>query len=101
MAELGNDDIRKVANLARLKLSDAEIRHFAEQLDGVLSYVHVLDELDVSNVRPMAHAVDVSNVLRGRHAHRACLATSTGERSQNRWPLLPGAADSGKRLTGE
>ncbi|MBI1309966.1 Asp-tRNA(Asn)/Glu-tRNA(Gln) amidotransferase subunit GatC [bacterium] len=64
MVELSNEDVRKVASLARLKLSDAEIEHFAQQLGGVLQYVHVLDELDVSDIEPMAHAVDISNVLR-------------------------------------
>lgn len=65
MAEkLTADQVRHVAKLSRLKLSDAEVEHFAQQLSSVLGYVSKLSELDVSNVEPMAHAIDVSNVLR-------------------------------------
>lgn len=61
---LSLEDVRKVASLARLKLSEAELQGFAEQLGGMLDYVEVLNELDVSGVEPMAHVADVSNVLR-------------------------------------
>jgi aspartyl-tRNA(Asn)/glutamyl-tRNA(Gln) amidotransferase subunit C len=58
------DDIRKVATLARLKLSDAEVARFADQLGQVLEYVRLLDELDTTDVEPLAHAVEQANVLR-------------------------------------
>ena len=61
---LAPEDVRKVASLARLKLSDDEIAEFSEQLGNVLDYVEVLNELDVSDVEPMAHAAEVTNVLR-------------------------------------
>ena len=65
MAEALNDDqVRHVAKLSRLRLSDEEVHHFAGQLSAVLGYVSQLNELDVENVEPMAHAADVSNVLR-------------------------------------
>jgi len=62
--ELTEQQVRRVAKLSRLWLSDQEIHHFAEQLSGVLGYVSKLDELDVTDVEPMAHAMDVTNVLR-------------------------------------
>ncbi len=61
---LAPEDVRKVASLARLKLSDDEIAEFSEQLGNVLDYVEVLNELDVTDVEPMAHAAEVTNVLR-------------------------------------
>jgi aspartyl-tRNA(Asn)/glutamyl-tRNA(Gln) amidotransferase subunit C len=61
---LSPDDVKKVAVLARLNLTDQEVEEFTEQLGGVLEYINVLDELDVSNVEPMAHAADVTNVFR-------------------------------------
>ena len=62
--QLGPEDVRKVASLARLKLTDDEIAEFSEQLGQVLGYVEVLNELDVTDVEPMAHAAEVTNVLR-------------------------------------
>jgi len=61
---LTTNDVLKVAELGRLKVTDAEVQKFAEQLGGVLDYVRVLDEVDVSHVAPMAHAADVANVFR-------------------------------------
>jgi aspartyl-tRNA(Asn)/glutamyl-tRNA(Gln) amidotransferase subunit C len=61
---LDRDQVHKVANLARLKLSEAEETQFAQQLSGILDYVEQLNELDVSNVEPTTRAIDVSNVLR-------------------------------------
>jgi len=57
-------DVRKVAMLARLSLSDEDVAMFARQLGDILDYVHKLNELDVEGVEPMAHAVDISNVFR-------------------------------------
>jgi aspartyl-tRNA(Asn)/glutamyl-tRNA(Gln) amidotransferase subunit C len=61
---LTRDEVKKVAVLGRLNLTEAEVDEFTEQLGSVLSYIEVLDELDVSNVEPMAHAADVTNVFR-------------------------------------
>jgi aspartyl-tRNA(Asn)/glutamyl-tRNA(Gln) amidotransferase subunit C len=61
---LSRDDAAKVARLARLSLSDAELDALTAQLGQILDYVAILDELDVSDVEPMVHAVELSNVLR-------------------------------------
>ncbi len=61
---ISEEQVRLVARLGRLKLSDDEVRHFAQQLSAVLGYVSKLNELDVSGVEPMSHAMDMSNVLR-------------------------------------
>ncbi len=58
------EDVLHVAKLARLKLSDAQIDQFTGQLAHVLEYIAKLNELDVSDVEPMAHALELSNVLR-------------------------------------
>jgi len=57
-------EVSKVALLARLTLSDEEIKLLTRQLDAILEYVGQLDELDTQAVEPMAHVADVSNVLR-------------------------------------
>jgi len=62
--KLSADQVRHVAKLSRLRLSDQEIEHFAAQLSSVLDYMSKLNELDVDGVEPMSHALDVTNVLR-------------------------------------
>ena len=57
-------DVSYVAHLARIDLTDEEAVLFQEQLDQVLHYVEQLNELDVSDVEPTAHAIPVYNVLR-------------------------------------
>ena len=61
---IGEDDVRHVAKLSRLRLSDAEVTHFAGQLESILDYIAKLNELDVEGVEPLAHPLDVTNVLR-------------------------------------
>lgn len=56
--------MQKVAHLARLKLSDAEVDALAGQLGGILEFVAMLDEVDVSQVEPMVHAIELTNVTR-------------------------------------
>lgn len=58
------DQVRKVANLARLELSDSEQAQFTSQLNGILEYVQQLDELDTTNVPPTTRAIEVSNITR-------------------------------------
>jgi aspartyl-tRNA(Asn)/glutamyl-tRNA(Gln) amidotransferase subunit C len=60
----GQFDVAYVAHLARLQLTDAEMTQFSAQLQNILTYVTKLNELDVSNVEPTAHAVPLTNVLR-------------------------------------
>ncbi len=61
---LSLDQVARVATLARLKLSPAELEAMATQLGRVLEYVQILNELDTDDVAPMAHAVERSNVFR-------------------------------------
>ncbi len=58
------DQVRHVAKLARLALSEAEIRRFAPELESILEYVAKIAEVDVSGVEPMAHPVPLHNVMR-------------------------------------
>jgi aspartyl-tRNA(Asn)/glutamyl-tRNA(Gln) amidotransferase subunit C len=58
------EEVKKVAHLGRLKLTDAELRQYATQLTGILGYVAQLKEVDVTGVEPMAHPLPLKNVLR-------------------------------------
>ena len=61
---LTREDVEKVAHLARLTLTPDELAAYQEQLSAVLDYVAQLDELDLDDVPPTAHAVAQHNVLR-------------------------------------
>ena len=61
--KLSEIEVRKVAKLSRLELSDAEIAQSASRLTSVLGYIDRLRELDVEGVEPMAHPIDDSNRL--------------------------------------
>lgn len=58
------DQVRKVATLARLELSDAEEQQFTGQLNNILDYVQQLNELDTDDVAPTTRAIEVSNITR-------------------------------------
>ncbi|HCR17167.1 MAG TPA: Asp-tRNA(Asn)/Glu-tRNA(Gln) amidotransferase GatCAB subunit C [Candidatus Latescibacteria bacterium] len=58
------DDVRKVAHLAKLELSEEEEARIAEDLGQMLDYVAALNELDTDNVLPTAHVLPISNVFR-------------------------------------
>ncbi len=57
-------DVRYVAGLARLQLSDEECATFQPQLDAILSHAESLLELDVEGIEPTAHPVPVYDVMR-------------------------------------
>ena len=57
-------DVKYVANLARLSLTEAEEQKLGTQLDSILGYIEKLKEVDVSNVEPTAHAFPIVNVWR-------------------------------------
>lgn len=95
---LSAEQVRKVARLARLKLTEAEVDTFTLQLGQILGYVHVLDQLDTENVEPMAHAVDVANVFREdipkeSLPHESALANAP--KSDGQTFLVPPILDAG------
>ncbi len=57
-------DVEHVAKLARLELSEEEKLKFTDQLSDVLKYVEMMNEVDTTNVEPMNHPIDFSNVMR-------------------------------------
>jgi aspartyl-tRNA(Asn)/glutamyl-tRNA(Gln) amidotransferase subunit C len=61
---LTHDDVRHIAKLARLKLSEEEVDVFAGQLTSILGYVDMLREVDTTGVEATAQATGLSNVLR-------------------------------------
>jgi len=58
------DEVRQVAKLSRLKLSEDELQQLSKQMGSILEYVAILDELNTDDVEPMAQAVEVRNAFR-------------------------------------
>ena len=58
------EQVRWVAKLARLELSNAELETMTQQLGRIVDYVAQLQQVDTEGVEPLAHALDVSNVFR-------------------------------------
>jgi aspartyl-tRNA(Asn)/glutamyl-tRNA(Gln) amidotransferase subunit C len=61
---LDRDQVLHVARLARLELTDSEIDRMAAELSKVLDHIEKIRELDLDDVPPLAHVVDVVNALR-------------------------------------
>ncbi len=57
-------DVKYVAFLARLQLTEAEEAKFGSQLNQVLTYIEQLKEVDVRQIEPTAHAIPLVNVTR-------------------------------------
>lgn len=57
-------DVEHVAKLARLELTQEEKELYTKQLGDVLKYVDQMNEVDTSNVKPMAQVIDFVNVMR-------------------------------------
>jgi len=66
------DEVRKVARLARLQLSDEEIEPMARELSSVLDHIAKIGELDLEDVAPTSHVVEVTGALRADEP-RECL----------------------------
>ena len=58
------EDVRWVAHLARLELSDADLQLMSRQLSAILDYVAQLQQVNTDGVEPLAHALAVHNVFR-------------------------------------
>ena len=61
MARITKDEVLHVARLARLELSDDEVARFQEQLSDILDAVSKVSELDLSDVPPTAHPLEIAN----------------------------------------
>ena len=62
--KIDKSQVKKVAKLARLELSEAETEEFAGQLNAIIDYVERMNKLNTEGVEPMAHCLPVSNVFR-------------------------------------
>ena len=64
MKRISSDEVKKVAQLARLELNESEIQKHAEQLENILGYIKQLEKIDTENIPCTTRAIEVVNVLR-------------------------------------
>lgn len=90
-------EVQRVAQLARLKLTDHEAAAYAPQLSRILDYVDSLSAVDVANVEPLVQAVDVQNMLRDDVVRKSLpreLALSNAPRQDGKFFLVPQILDA-------
>ena len=73
---LEKDDVEKIAHLARLGISDADVPNYARNLSDILTLVEQMSAVDTRGVTPMAHPLDAQQRL------RADEVTETNQREQ-------------------
>ncbi|KAB8130122.1 Asp-tRNA(Asn)/Glu-tRNA(Gln) amidotransferase subunit GatC [Gracilibacillus oryzae] len=64
MADISKEQVKHVANLARLAITDEEVERMTKQLADIINYAELLNELDTDNVKPTTHVLDLKNVMR-------------------------------------
>ena len=64
MKRIRNDEVKKVAQLARLELNESEIQKHAEQLEKILEYIKQLEKINTENIPCTTRAIEVPNVTR-------------------------------------
>nr|WP_239587956.1 Asp-tRNA(Asn)/Glu-tRNA(Gln) amidotransferase subunit GatC [Gracilibacillus alcaliphilus] len=64
VAEISKEQVKHVANLARLAVTEEEVEMFTQQLGDIINYAELLNELDTTDVKPTTHVLDLKNVMR-------------------------------------
>jgi aspartyl-tRNA(Asn)/glutamyl-tRNA(Gln) amidotransferase subunit C len=62
--EITADTVRELAELACLELEEEAVARMQHDLDAILAYVRLLDELDTDDVAPTSHVLDIATPLR-------------------------------------
>ena len=61
---LSKEGVEHVAKLARIELTDAEVKKFQKQLSDILGYIEKLNEADTENIEPTSHVAGLENVTK-------------------------------------
>lgn len=64
MSRIDPEEVKQIAALARLALSEAEVSRLAQELDGILDYIATVQSVDTTGVEPLTHAVGFGCPLR-------------------------------------
>ncbi|MFS0862759.1 Asp-tRNA(Asn)/Glu-tRNA(Gln) amidotransferase subunit GatC [Fredinandcohnia sp. 179-A 10B2 NHS] len=64
MSRISIEEVKHVANLARLAVTEEEAKQFQQQLDEIITFADLLNEVDTENVEPTSHVLSIKNVMR-------------------------------------
>ncbi|HLR08931.1 MAG TPA: Asp-tRNA(Asn)/Glu-tRNA(Gln) amidotransferase subunit GatC [Bacillota bacterium] len=64
MVALTKEEVKRIAHIARLAITDKEAEKFAKELDTMVGYAQQLAELDTDGVEPTTYVLDMKNVMR-------------------------------------
>ena len=56
-----NDEIKKIAHLARININENEAKKVSEKLEGILGLIDQMTEVNTDSIEPMAHALDINS----------------------------------------
>ena len=59
-----NDEIKKIAHLARIDINENEAKKVSEKLEGILGLIDQMTQVNTDSIEPMAHALDITQPLR-------------------------------------
>ena len=59
-----NDEIKKIAHLARININENEANKVSEKLEGILGLIDQMTQVNTDSIEPMAHALDITQPLR-------------------------------------
>lgn len=76
---LTKEQVKHVASLAKLSLSEKEIKKFQKQLSDILDYVEVLKEVDTTQVEPTSQVTGLENVIRDDKKTQAPLSSQEAQ----------------------
>ncbi len=97
MAEIDRETLLHVANLARLELREEELERLGAQLNDILAAVSKVSELDLAEVPPTSHPLDVVNVWAEDEPHQSPTveeaSANAPEREGNFFRVPPGGAE--------
>ncbi len=61
---VSKEEVKHIANLSRLILTDEELEKYTHDLSSIVDFANELSSIDVENVKPTAHILDIKNVFR-------------------------------------
>ena len=97
MAEISREQLLHVATLARLELREEELERLGAQLNDIIAAVSKVSELDLSDVPPTSHPLDVVNVWGEDEPHESLptdeALANAPEREGSFFKVPPGGAE--------
>ncbi len=74
---INQDDIKKIAHLARINVSDEESELIEQRLTGIMNLIDAMQKVDTDGVEPMSHALEISQPLRTDEVNETDLRKKT------------------------